>query len=99
MRDIKLSDVFSKTAEIITRDIADETILVPIKGKLADMERIYSLDPVSEYIWNKLDGKKKLSDIHKGILEKFDVDNQQAQQDVLEFIGELAREGLVNDVE
>ncbi len=55
-----LQQKFKKKEEIVSREIAGETILVPIKGKLADMQRIFALENVSEYIWQQLDGEKKV---------------------------------------
>ena len=65
--------IFKKKKEIVSREIAGETILVPISGKLADMQRIFSLNPVAEYIWNQLNGKRNLQEISGNILSVFDV--------------------------
>lgn len=92
-----MKKVFKKREEIVTRKIADEIILVPVKEKLADMQRIFSLNPVGEFIWEQLDGKKDLQDISKGVQEIFDVDREQAMADIGEFISELIKEGLISE--
>jgi len=92
---INLDMVFNKTEGIVTRDIAGETLLVPIHDQLADMQRIYSLGSVSEYIWHELDGEKKLYDIRNGVLENFDIKKETADLDLMEFIAELIDAGLV----
>jgi hypothetical protein len=43
--------VFRKREEVVSREIAGETILVPIRGKLVDMERIFSVNPVGAHVW------------------------------------------------
>jgi hypothetical protein len=90
--------VYKKADEVVTRNIFDEVILVPVRGKLGDMERIYSLDSVSQYIWAILDGKKRLKEILEGIIATFEVKREQAEQDVIEFIKMLADEGLILEV-
>jgi len=35
--------VFKRNSDVISRKIADELFLVPVKGKTADMENIYAL--------------------------------------------------------
>ncbi len=87
--------IFKKKNEIVSREIAGETILVPISGKLADMQRIFSLNPVAEYIWNQLNGKRNLQEISDSIPSVFDVNKEQVYADVHEFIAELLKEDLI----
>mgnify|MGYP001248555881 CR=1 FL=1 len=90
--------IFKKKKEIVSREIAGETILVPISGKLADMQRIFSLNPVAEYIWNQLNGERNLQEIRSSIPSVFDVKKEQADADVQEFIAELLKEDLITGV-
>ena len=87
--------VFSKNHDIVSRRIAGETILVPVRGKLADLQQIFALDPVADYIWQELDGTKNLAEICNGVLANFEVDQAQARADIEEFITELLNAGLV----
>lgn len=89
--------LFKKKKEIVSRKIAGETILVPISGKLADMERIFSLNPVAEYIWHQLDGGKNLQEISESILSIFDAEKEQVDTDIQEFIAELLKEELITE--
>ena len=90
--------IFKKKKEIVSRAIAGETILVPISGKLADMQRIFSLNPVAEYIWHQLNGERDLQEIRNGVLETFDVQQKQADEDIQEFIAALLKEALITGV-
>ncbi len=87
--------VFKKKDEIVSREIAGETILVPISGKLADMQKIFAVDVVAEYIWQHLDGENDLSAIRGRVVKGFDVDEQQAGDDILEFVDQLLNAGLI----
>ena len=100
MKDAKdlLKKVYKTDENIITRKILDETILVPIRGKLADMQIIFTLNSVSEYIWDNLNGERTLEDIVNGIKRTFDVKRVVAIEDVSEFIGDLIKENLVTEV-
>lgn len=93
--DGRLSKIYSKGNDIVSREIAGETILVPIRGQLADMQQIFALNPVAEYIWQSLDGKKSLGDICDGIVGNFEVDRNQAENDLQEFLDELLEAGLI----
>ena len=90
--------IFNKKDDIVSRKIAGETILVPIRGKLADMQKIFSLNPVAEYIWKQLDGKKLLGDIRAMLLERYDVDETDLDTDIREFIEEMLKEELIAGV-
>ena len=87
--------VYQKKGEVVTRKIAGEVILVPIRGKLADMQRIFSLNPVGEFIWEHLNGERNLGEISEALLAVFDVGREQADADVHDFISQLLKEGLV----
>ena len=89
---------FKIRKEIVSREIAGETILVPIKGKLANMNRIFAVDDVAEYIWQQLDGQKKVADIRDGVIELYDVAKEQAREDLLDFIEKLKKADLISEV-
>ena len=74
-----LNSKFRKKKNIVTRRIAGETLLVPIYGDLANMEKIFTLDPVAASIWEQLDEEKSLKDIRDGVLDAFDVKKEEAE--------------------
>jgi hypothetical protein len=80
---------------VIAREIAGETLLVPIRGELADMQRLFFLEPVSHFIWEQLDGATTLADVGMAVTGRFDVDVEVARADLLAFIEELTDAGLV----
>lgn len=91
--------VYKKRDDVVSRDIAGETILVPIRGKLADMQRIFALNPVAEYIWEHLNGEQTLEEIKTDIIKNFKVEEKQAENDLHEFIDELIEADLIAGVE
>ncbi|MBW1894118.1 MAG: PqqD family protein [Deltaproteobacteria bacterium] len=91
--------IFRKKEEVVSREIAGETILVPVRGKLADMQKIFSLNQTAEYIWQNMSGEKKLNDILEGVLSQFDVNKKEAEKDILEFITELLNADLIEEQE
>ena len=93
-----LKTVFRRNADVVSRKIAGEFFLVPIRGNLADMQKIFTLNPVGEYIWQQLDAEKTLGDIRDGIMDTFDVEEDRANCDIREFLGELLEEDLVGRI-
>lgn len=87
--------VYQQKEDVILREIADETILVPICGEIANLERIFYLDNVSKFIWEQFDGEKTLADISKAVTAEFDIEIETAFNDLLEYVDQLKSEKLV----
>jgi len=88
--------MYRRNEDIVTRKIAGELFLVPVRGKIADMQRIFTLNPVAEYIWQEID-KQNLHEIREGILARFDVEEERAGADIGEFIAELLEAQFIRE--
>lgn len=88
--------VYNKNPEIVKRKIADELILVPVSGALTAEPKIYSLNAVGEYIFDRLDGKTPLQDILQAVLTEFAVTEEQAKADISRLIDSLLQQGLIS---
>jgi len=93
-----LEKVFLPKKEIVSRPILDEMILVPIRGNLADMQKVFTLNSVAQYVWEHLDGTATMGDILSGVVEQFDVKKEIAQADLSELMTDLTKHGLVTEV-
>lgn len=87
--------VFERPRNVVSRKIAGELFLVPVAGKLADMQRIFALTPVAEFIWERLDGRRSIGDIRDEVMESFEAERERIDVDIEEFAGELMAEGLL----
>ncbi|MGA1867642.1 MAG: PqqD family protein [bacterium] len=87
----KLKAYYTRNDNFVFRRIDHETILVPIKDNVADMGFIYNLNEVGAFIWEQLDGKKRLCDIIHALTQEFEVSSGQAEEDLLAFVDDLAK--------
>lgn len=87
--------VYRVKGEVVTRQIAGEDLLIPIRGRLADMQRIFAMDPVAAHIWKQLDGVRTLEVILRSVVDTFDVEERRARSDCESFIRQLEESGLV----
>ena len=85
----RINQVFRKNENFVFRQIDDETILVPIKNNVGDMGAIYNLNEVGAYVWSHLDGQKTLLDIKNGVVKEFEVSPEDAEGDLIQFVGQL----------
>lgn len=74
---------------MVGRKIADEFILVPIVGRGADVDAIFTLNRVGAFIWDHLDGRTSGETIVAALVEGFDVDRTQAEADYEAFLAQL----------
>ncbi len=93
-----LDTVFSRQPDIVPRDIAGETILVPVRGELAQLKQIFVLNPVGEHIWHRLDGCHGIEAILESVVEVFEIEAADARSDLLDFLAELEDAGLIAPV-
>jgi hypothetical protein len=91
------SKVYSKSDNIVCRKIMDETILVPIRGNLADMQRIYTLNPIGAFIWDRLDGVNELVETRNDVLAHFAADREEVEADIVAFITQVREAGLIKE--
>ena len=88
-----LENRYKRGENLVFRKIVDQTILVPIKGNVGDLRYIYQLDDVASFIWEKIDGRRVLGDIKKMVMKEYDVSDEQAEKDLLDFVSQLEEIG------
>jgi len=93
-----MNKCYKKTESVVTREIAGETMLIPITSQLADMQQIFALDAVSALIWSLLDGTHTLQELIAAVTNDFEVTAEVATADANLFLAELSEVGLVESV-
>lgn len=81
--------------DVILREIAGEVFLVPIRGRLADLQELFVLNGVGEWVWERLDGTLSVEALAEGVAAAYEVTPEEACADVEAFLGELAEAGLL----
>jgi hypothetical protein len=93
-----MKNIYRIKGEVVARNVGGETILVPVLGTLAEMQKIFALNPVGAFIWSRLDGKVGLADLKNYVVDEFDVSAEQAEEDIIAFINGLLEAGLIEAV-
>jgi hypothetical protein len=92
-----LGNRYRTNKDVIARQVAGETLLVPIRGDLASMACIFALDGVAEHLWQHLEGGATLDQMVGGVVSQFEVTRQEARTDIEEFLAQLLEEGLIGE--
>ena len=87
-----------RDASIVSRKIADECILVPIRQKAEELDSIYTLNDVAARIWELVDGERSVEEMRDLIVEDFEVEAEEAETDLVEFLQQLETVGAVRIV-
>src|ERR1700681_1896925 len=82
----------------VTRQIAGETLIVPVTGQVMDLESIYVLNPVGSRIWELLRSPTTADRIAEIVASEFAVSPQRATDDVVEFLDSLGSRGLIQQL-
>jgi len=81
--------------EFILREIAGDTILVPVGQTALKFNGIITLEPVGATIWKGLEAGMDFEGILATILDTFEVEREQAANDLMEFLDQLNKQGFL----
>ena len=75
--------------ELIKREIAGDTILVPVGKTVFDANGLFVLNEIGAFIWDLLPEVSSEEEICSRILAEYEVSAEEAASDVAEFMGKL----------
>jgi len=80
---------YVKAPEFVSRRIADEMLLLPIRKNLGDLESIYTLNEVAARVWELLDGQRTVEAIRDLLVAEFEVTAVTAEADLADLLCQL----------
>ena len=86
---------FVKGPDLVARQIAGETIIVPVTSNVAQIDSIYTLNEVGSLIWGMIDGRTTADQLANAICDTYEVTREEATKDLGEFLGALEAAGLI----
>ena len=89
---------YERDPNVVSRGIAGEQILVPVRKKAADMAAVYVLNEVGARIWELLDGQRSLAEISAVLLQEYDAQAEEVEADVIEIVVQLEELGMLRAV-
>ena len=81
--------------ELIKREIAGDTILVPVGRTVLDSNGLFVLNELGAFIWDLLPNVEDEEAICKAILAEYDVSAEEAAKDVAEFMAMLRKMEII----
>jgi len=87
---------FTRSRSVVSRVVAGETLIVPVRGKVGDLASIYSFNGTGSLIWKLLDAPRSLHDLVEAVEHEYEVTREQAQKDVKQFMNDMLSVGLLD---
>jgi hypothetical protein len=82
--DSHLEQVFVRSKTVVSRCVAGETLIVPVRGKVGDLASIYSFN-----------GTKTVAQLVGAVEQEYAVEHKRAEQDVHRFLDDMLSVDLV----
>lgn len=84
-----MSKIFVQNSDFVSREVAGEFLLVPLRRRLADANNLYVLNETGAAVWKSLDGCRTLDEIRHALLQEFAVSEEEAARDIEILINDL----------
>lgn len=81
--------------ELIKREIAGDTILVPVGKAVLESNGLFMLNELGSFIWDMLPNVNTEEEICNAVLERYDVTVECVRKDVAEFLSKLRDMGII----
>ncbi|MDA8019637.1 MAG: PqqD family protein [Thermoanaerobaculia bacterium] len=86
-----------RTPDVATRRILDETLLVPLRGFVAEQMEIFALNEVAAFVWERLEDGTTERSLVDAVVAEFEVERDRAAEDVAALLEQFRDCGLLVD--
>ena len=84
-----------RSSNVVSRVVADEAIVVPIRRGAADLDSIYTFNEAGTTLWSLIEKGLDPAGLILHLQDKYGLSTEQATLDAQAFLKELSDEGLI----
>ena len=81
--------------ELVKRDIAGDTILVPVGKTVYDSNGLFILNELGSFLWDRLEQAQSEGELLTAILNEYEVPEDVAAKDLRTFLDKLREMGIL----
>ncbi len=85
-----------RSSRVVSRVVAGEAIVVPIRLGAADMDSIYTFNDAGSLLWSLIEKGGTAKDLSAGLQAEYGITAEQAVTDTDRFVQELQEAGLID---
>lgn len=90
-----LEAAYRRAPRIVSRRIGPEFVLVPMARSVAEVDSLFTLNRLGTFLWERFDGATDGRALVRAIVRQFEVDEERAAADYLEFVSHLLELGAL----
>jgi hypothetical protein len=87
---------YKRNSDTVSREIAGETIVVPICRGVGDMDSVFTFNSLGTDLWKLLDESRTEEELALWVADHFEVSPERALEDVRSFLDDLRTTGLIS---
>jgi Coenzyme PQQ synthesis protein D (PqqD) len=92
------TSIFTRCPDVVCRQVGAESVLVPIRQHVGNLDYVYTLSAVAATVWELLDGARDVASIIEAVCDVYDVDRDTAAADVSALLTDLGEAALISQV-
>ena len=81
--------------ELVKREIAGDTILVPVGKTVYDSNGLFILNELGAFLWDRLEAAEKEEELLTAVLDEYEVTKETAKKDLRTFLDKLREMGIL----
>ena len=89
---------FVRSENVVSRVIAGETLIVPVRRGVADLASLFSFNQVGSSIWEAIEQPRTVDELVTLVADAYDVTPEKAREDIEVFLNEAQAAGIVQMV-
>ena len=86
-----------RNSDFLLRDVADTLVIVPVGKATVDFPGMITVNSTGAYLWELLEKPQTMQTLVQAIVDRYDVDEQQAVADVKAFTESLIQVGAITE--
>jgi hypothetical protein len=87
---VTLQSIIARNPEIIHSAMDDEVVMMSV-----DQGLFFGIDKIGAHIWNLLETPVKVEDLIGQLVDCYDVEQEQCEQDTLLFLNEMLHKQVI----
>jgi hypothetical protein len=81
-----IQEIQAQAAHFVCKEVGSDTLLVPLRDNVADFNQYLTLNELGSFIYRLITEGNNFEQIHAAIIANYEVDTDEASQDLNAFI-------------
>ena len=81
--------------ELVKREIAGDTILVPVGQTVYETNGLFILNELGSFLWDRLEAAENEEELLHAVLNEYEVTENVAEKDLRTFLDKLREMGIL----